>query len=176
MQQTRTPAQQAARQAQAERLASEIWSRTAQLEGADAKVAGQLTAAAGDVGNVGFANPNGGQNSATKGGGPNGQGSANKGLNGHANPGVAHGQPGGVQLVDFPQDGGTEPAPMPQPTPSQRQPQIGPFPVPHKWPPLRRKHRRPPHRRSPQLDPRSPPDRVSANASDSRSKPTSAKI
>lgn len=126
-----TPAEQAARQAQAEQLASEIWSRAGQLEGADARVAGQLTATAGDVGNVGFANPNGRQDFAAQGGGQNGQGAPNGGRNGHVTPAVARGERGGVQLVDFPQDGGTEPAPpMPQPNPAQGQPQIGPFPVP----------------------------------------------
>lgn len=50
-----TVAEQAARQAQAEQMATEIWSRAAGLESADAKVAGQITAAAADVGNVGFA-------------------------------------------------------------------------------------------------------------------------
>lgn len=47
-------AQQAARQAQAEQMATQIWSRAGQLEAADAKVAGQITTAAGDVGNVEF--------------------------------------------------------------------------------------------------------------------------
>ncbi|UXA04437.1 hypothetical protein KXD96_15535 [Mycobacterium sp. SMC-2] len=107
-----TPAEQAARQAQAEQLASEIWSRAAALEGADAKVAGQLTATAGDVGNVSFANPRGGQNSATKGGSQNGQGSPNGGRNGHVTPAVADGQHGGVQLVDFTQDNATNPPPF----------------------------------------------------------------
>lgn len=41
-----TAAEQAARQAQAEQMASEIWSRAAQLEAADAKIAGQLTGTA----------------------------------------------------------------------------------------------------------------------------------
>lgn len=79
-----TLAEQAARQAQAEQMAIEMWSRAAGLEGADAKVAGQITTAAADVGNVGFA----------------------PGRNGK-----------GVQLVDFKQDGGPEPAPpgLPQP-------------------------------------------------------------
>ncbi|WP_245843150.1 hypothetical protein [Mycolicibacterium vulneris] len=50
-----TAAQQAAKQAQAEKMASEIWSRAAQLEGADQKVAGQLTAATAGLGKAGFA-------------------------------------------------------------------------------------------------------------------------
>ncbi|BBX54756.1 hypothetical protein TM48_04984 [Mycobacterium shottsii] len=49
-----TAAEQAARQARAEQMASEICSRAAQLEGADQKVAGQLTATAGNVGNATF--------------------------------------------------------------------------------------------------------------------------
>ncbi len=50
-----TAAEQAARQAQAEQMASEIWSRAAQLEGADSKVAGQLTAKTTGLGNTNFA-------------------------------------------------------------------------------------------------------------------------
>lgn len=50
-----TPAEQAARQAQAEQMASEIWSRASALEGVDGKVAGQVTAATADLSNVGFA-------------------------------------------------------------------------------------------------------------------------
>lgn len=50
-----TAAEQAARQAQAEQLATEIWSRAAQLEGADAKVAGQLTTSMAGLANTGFA-------------------------------------------------------------------------------------------------------------------------
>ncbi|BBY13759.1 hypothetical protein [Mycobacterium marseillense] len=124
-----TPAERAARQALAERMASEIWSRAGQLEGVEVKVAGQLTAVADSVVDGGFKNPNGGQYSATN-GGQNGQGSSKGDRNGHVTP-AANGQRGGVQLVDFKQDGGAGPAPpMPQPTPSQGQPQIGPFPVP----------------------------------------------
>lgn len=45
-------AEQAARQAQAEQMASEIWSRAAQLEGADAKVASQLASSVSGFGQV----------------------------------------------------------------------------------------------------------------------------
>lgn len=116
-----TVAEQAARQAQAQAFAADIRSRAEQLDGAEVKVAGQLTAAAGTVGEVGFARPSndsGGQQSGTNGDGQNGRGAQS----------VANGQRGGVLLVDFKQDGGPEPSP--QPTPSQGQPQIGPFPVP----------------------------------------------
>lgn len=74
-----TAAEQAARQAQAEQMASEIWSRAAQLEGADAKVAGQLT---GSVNGFAASAPT----APTQGG-------------------------NGIQLVDFKQDGGTQPPP-----------------------------------------------------------------
>lgn len=49
-----SPAERAARQAQAEAFAADIRSRAEQLEAADAKAAGQLTATAGDVGNATF--------------------------------------------------------------------------------------------------------------------------
>lgn len=49
-----TPAQQAARQAQAEQMASQIWSRAKQLDGTETKVAGQLTAATAGLGNTTF--------------------------------------------------------------------------------------------------------------------------
>lgn len=48
-------AEEAARQAQAEEFAGKIWSSAAQLEATDQKVAGQITAAASDLGNSGFA-------------------------------------------------------------------------------------------------------------------------
>lgn len=118
-----SPAERATRQAQAEAFAADLRLRAQQLDGAEAKVAGQLTAAAGTVGEVGFAGPsnhNGRQQSATNSGGQNG----------HNAPAVANGQHGGIQLVDFKQDGGPDPSLVPQPTPSQGQPQIGPFPVP----------------------------------------------
>ncbi|OBK12636.1 hypothetical protein [Mycobacterium asiaticum] len=117
-------AEQAARQAQAERIARSIWSRAKQLEGADRSIANQVTATAGDVGQGGFARPNG-HSVSTIGDG----GSPRGGRNGHITPAVVHGQRGGIQLVDV--NGGAEPAPpMPQPTPASGQPQIGPFPVP----------------------------------------------
>lgn len=111
-----TAADRATRQAQARSFAADIRSRAEQLEAADAKVAGDLTSTAGDVGEVGFAGPSNhnGQQSATDGS-----------RNGRGAPAVADGQRGGVHLVDFKQHGGADP-----PTPSQGQPQIGPFPVP----------------------------------------------
>lgn len=117
------PAERATRHAKAQAFAADIRSRAEQLEGAEVKVAGQLTAAAGTVGDVGFAQSssyNGGQQSPTNGDAQNGRGAL----------AVANGQHGGVHLVDFKQDGSPEPSPVPQPTPSQGQPQIGPFPVP----------------------------------------------
>lgn len=50
-----TAAQQAARQAEAEQMASQIWSRAKQLDGTETKVAGQLTAATTGLGNANFA-------------------------------------------------------------------------------------------------------------------------
>lgn len=50
-----TSAEQAARQAQAQAFAADIRLRAEQLDGTESKVAGQLTATAGDVGNVSFA-------------------------------------------------------------------------------------------------------------------------
>jgi hypothetical protein len=56
-----TLAEQAARQAQAEQMAGEIWSRAGQLDSTEVRVAGQLTGAAGGIGDVGFG-PGGGSN------------------------------------------------------------------------------------------------------------------
>lgn len=56
-----TAAQQAARQAQAETMANEIWSRAGQLEVVDEKVAGQLTATTAGLGDAGFAPAPGGK-------------------------------------------------------------------------------------------------------------------
>ncbi|WP_245847514.1 hypothetical protein [Mycobacterium szulgai] len=84
-----TPAEQAARQAQAQAFAGDIRLRAQQLDEADAKVAGQLTAATADLGSVDFAQspiPN-----------PVAQAPA------------THRK--GVQLVDFKQDGGISPPP-----------------------------------------------------------------
>ncbi|MGV0068566.1 hypothetical protein ACRU44_12625 [Mycobacterium colombiense] len=101
-----SPAQQAARQAQAEQMASEIWSRAKQLEGTDSKVAGQISSAAGDVGNVAFA-----PGAATSAPAHNRNGNGN-----------------GVQLVDFKQDGGPQPGqPIPPQPPSIK---IQPHPNP----------------------------------------------
>lgn len=48
------PAERATRQAQAEAFAADIRSRAEQLEGADSKVAGQLTASTAGLSNIGF--------------------------------------------------------------------------------------------------------------------------
>ena len=52
---TSTPAEQVARQAQAEAFAGEARARAEQLEGADLEVSGQLTTTTADLGTVGFA-------------------------------------------------------------------------------------------------------------------------
>lgn len=94
-----TPAERAARQAQAEAFAADIRLRAEQLAGADAKVAGQLTTAAGGVGEVSFA-PATAEN--------HGAPADNRTTSGsHRN---------GVRLIDFKQDGGPQPQPgAPQP-------------------------------------------------------------
>ena len=84
-----TPAEQAARQAQAQAFAGDIRLRAEQLQGADLKVAGQLTTTTADLGTAGFAQ------------------------NPISNP-VAQAPTtnrNGVQLVDFTQDSGAGPAP-----------------------------------------------------------------
>lgn len=96
-----TPAERAARQAQAEAFATDMRLRAEQLDGADAKVAGQLTAAAGGVGSVGFAqNPTSNPVAQTPGVGRNGAQSPP--------PTTNH---NGVQLVDFTQNNPTGPNP-----------------------------------------------------------------
>ncbi|WP_240274442.1 hypothetical protein [Mycobacterium ulcerans] len=88
-----TPAEQAARQAQAQAFAGDIRLHARQLDGADAKVAGQLTAATADLSSVGFAqNPIPATQAPTT----------------HRN---------GVQLVDFKQNGGEPPPFAPWDTP-----------------------------------------------------------
>ena len=94
-----TPTERAARQAQAQAFAGDIRSRAEQLDAAEIKIAGQLTAATAGVGTVGFS-----QNGSTP---PAGQQPA-------ARPN------GGIQLVDFKQDGGAQPPPQPGlPQPAQ---------------------------------------------------------
>lgn len=106
-------AEQAARQAKAVELASQIWSRAGQLEATDQKVAGQLTTATAGVGNGGFA-----QASPSN---PPGHAPATKN--------------NGVKLVDFTQDnnanGPTPPPFAPWDTPDGKppaQPVPGPQP------------------------------------------------
>ncbi|BBZ45431.1 hypothetical protein [Mycobacterium parmense] len=105
-----SPAERATREAQAQAFAADIRLRAEQLDGADAKVAGQLTAAAGDVGNGGFAqNPDPvAQPPATGRNGAQSQASTNGGQS------AAPGSRNGVQLVDFTQGNaaGTNPPPF----------------------------------------------------------------
>lgn len=97
-----SPTERAARQAQAEAFAADIRLRAEQLDGADAKVAGQLTAAAGGVGSVGFAqNPT--SNRGTQ--------APTNGHNGGQPPAPSNGR-NGVQLVDFTQDNAAGPSPI----------------------------------------------------------------
>lgn len=77
-----SPAEQAARQAQAECFTAEICARAEQLEATDANVASQLIAAAAGVSEVRFAPEH-----------------------------------NGIQLIDFKQDGGSQPTPTPSPAP-----------------------------------------------------------
>lgn len=107
-----TAAEQAARQAQAEQMASEIWSRAGQLQGADTKVAGQISTATADLGNVNFS-PGAATPAPAHNGNNNGNG------NGNGN---------GIRLVDFKQDGGPQPGqPIPPQPPSIK---IQPHPNP----------------------------------------------
>jgi hypothetical protein len=116
---SRTVAEQAARQAQAQAFAGDINQRAAQLLGLETDVSGQLTAAAGDVGAMNFA------------GAPGASGTA---------PNGPLGTPVDDQIVDGPKPSGphirlvdevTGPGGPPNPTPgAQLPPQIGPFPVP----------------------------------------------
>ncbi len=86
-----TAAEQAARQAQGQALAGDIRLRAEQLEGAELKVAGEITATTADVGNVGFA-----------------QTPASSRFAQSPTP-----NRNGIQLVDFKQDGGSQPPPQP---------------------------------------------------------------
>lgn len=117
-----SPAERATRQAQAEAFAADIRLRAEQLDGADTKVSGQLTAATAGLSGGGFA-----QNS-----GHGSQGSTTSGNGGQSQPNHNGGQPqpptgdrGGVRLVDFTQDNasGTNP------------PSIAPWDTPDGTPP-----------------------------------------
>jgi hypothetical protein len=92
-----TPAEQAARQAHAQAFAADIRSRAGQLDAAEVKVAGQLTATTAGVSNVGFAQPSA------------------------SNPAALAPAPNrnGFQLVDFKQDGGPQPPQPGLPQPPQ---------------------------------------------------------
>ncbi|OMC17181.1 hypothetical protein [Mycobacterium sp. SP-6446] len=111
-----TARERAARQAQAEAFATDIRLRAEQLEGADAKVASELTAAAGGVGSVGFA-----QNPISN---PVSQRPTND-RNGVQSPAPTNGH-NGVRLVDFTQDNAAGP-----PNP----PSIAPWDTPDGTPP-----------------------------------------
>ncbi|MEY8015189.1 hypothetical protein [Mycobacterium servetii] len=98
-------AEQAERQAKAQAFAADIRARAEQLQAADARVAGQLTAAAGDVGGVSFAPASTSDHGAV--------------TDNHNSSGPNH---SGVQLVDyFKQDGGPQTQPQPgTPQPAQQ--------------------------------------------------------
>ncbi|MEE6139845.1 hypothetical protein SKC41_26405 [Mycobacterium sp. 050128] len=106
---SRTVAEQAARQAQAQAFAGDINQRAAQLLGLETDVSGQLTSAVGDVGSMDFAGASSGAGGQVSLGSPD-----DRILNG-PNPSGPH-----IRLVDA-----NQPADPPSPTP-----QIGPFPVP----------------------------------------------
>lgn len=131
------PAERATRQAKAQAFAADIRSRAEQLEGAEVKVAGQLTAAAGTVGDVGFAQSssyNGGQQSPTNGDGQNGRGAL----------AVANGQHGGVHLVTSSRTAARNRLRCRNPPHLKDSRRSGHSPCRHKWPLPHRRHRRPP--------------------------------
>ncbi|GAB4931255.1 hypothetical protein [Mycobacterium avium] len=116
-----SPAERAARQAQAEAFAADIRLRAEQLESADGKVAGQLAAATAGLGGSGFTpatTPNHGAPADNRTSGGQTQPSRN---GGQPQPSNSAGQPqppttnrNGVQLVDFTQDSpaGSNPPPF----------------------------------------------------------------
>ncbi|MEE3753418.1 hypothetical protein [Mycobacterium intracellulare] len=100
-----SPAERATRQAQAEAFAADIRLRAEQLDGADTKVSGQLTAATAGLTGGGFAPAQGGSNRSAP-------------ADNRTAPGSNH---NGVKLVDFKQDGGPQPQPQPGlPQPGQQ--------------------------------------------------------
>jgi hypothetical protein len=136
-----SPAERVTRQAQAEAFAADIRLRAEQLDAAEAKVAGQLTASAGGLGSGGFSQKPAGQAPANNGSqsqsGPNGSPpkapttSGNGGQFQTAPAGVQPQSPtgsgNGVRLVDYTQNAsGPNPPPIapwdtpdgPPPTPS----------------------------------------------------------
>lgn len=107
-----SPAERAARQAQAEAFAADLRLRAEQLDGADTKVSGQLTAATAGLSGGGFT-----QNSTS---GHGSQGSTTSSNAGQPQPNHNGGQSqppttnrGGVQLVDYTQNGGVGTNPPP---------------------------------------------------------------
>ena len=106
---SRTVAEHAARQAQAQAFAGDINQRAAQLLAVETDTSGQLTAAAGNVGSMTFPGVPGGAGGQVSVGSPDDQ------IVNGPNPSGPH-----IRLVDA-----NQPADPPSPTP-----QIGPFPVP----------------------------------------------
>jgi hypothetical protein len=116
---SRTAAEQAARQAQAQTFAADINQRAAQLLGVETATSSQLTTAAGDVGAMNFSGVPGAPGATPN--GPPAQPIDDRIING-PNPNGPH-----IRLVDEVTGPGGGP---PNPTPGQPAPQIGPFPVP----------------------------------------------
>lgn len=119
-----SPAERATRQAQAEAFAADLRLRAEQLDGADTKVSGQLTAATAGLTGGGFA-----QNSSS---GHGSQGSTTSSNGGQSQRDHNGGQPqpqnanrGGVRLVDYTQDNASGPNP----------PSIAPWDTPDGAPP-----------------------------------------
>lgn len=116
---SRTGAERAARQAQAQAFAGDINARAAQLLAVEADTSGQLTAAAGDIGAMNFAGPLGAPGTAPT-------GSPGKPVDdqivGGPRPSGPH-----IQLVDDETGPGDPSSPA---LGAQLPPQIGPFPVP----------------------------------------------
>ncbi|OBA57317.1 hypothetical protein A5647_24190 [Mycobacterium sp. 1100029.7] len=114
---SRSAAEQAARQAQAQAFAGDINQRAAQLLAVETETSGQLTSAAGDVGAMNFSGALGGAPLS----GPHSGSPDDQIVNG-PNPNGPH-----IRLVD----NTTGPGDPSNPTPgAQPTPQIGPFPVP----------------------------------------------
>jgi hypothetical protein len=122
-----SPAERITRQAQAEAFAADIRLRAEQLDAAEVKVAGQLTAAAGGLGSGGFSQNAGGQARGNNGGqsqpGPNGSPSKAPTTSGNGGqpqtspsgvqPQSPTGSGNGVRLVDFTQNAsGPNPPPI----------------------------------------------------------------
>lgn len=102
-----SPAERAARQAQAETFAADLRLRVEQLEGADTKVSSQLTAATAGLSGGGFASGPGSSHGTA--------------ADNRTTPGSNRNN--GAKLVDyFKQDGGPQPQPQPGPPKPAQQP------------------------------------------------------